>query len=78
MEIFRKIFKYFSYFSAKYEKCCEALLMNTHIVCFRGEPIHDKSNKTACAPNVDSDPSGHSSVLVRVFAVRMKKAWVLS
>ena len=32
----------------------------------------------ACAPSEDSDQPGHSPSLIRVFAVRMKKAWVLS
>ena len=40
------------------------------------EPPYDKTNKMACAPN--EDQPGHSPSLIRVFAVRMKKAWVLS
>ena len=31
-----------------------------------------------CAPSEDSDQPGHQPSLIRVFAVRMKKAWVLS
>ena len=42
------------------------------------EPLHDKTNKMACAPSEDSDQPGHPPSLIRVFAVRMKKAWVLS
>ena len=42
------------------------------------EPPHDKTNKIACLPSKDSDQPGHSSSLIRDFAVRMKKAWVLS
>ena len=42
------------------------------------EPPHDKTNGIACAPSEDSDQSGHPPSLIRVFAVRMKKAWVLS
>ena len=42
------------------------------------EPPHDKTNKVACAPSEDSDQPGHSPRLIRVIAVRMKKAWVLS
>ena len=34
--------------------------------------------KTACAPSEDSDQPGHPPSLIRVFAVRMKKAWVLT
>ena len=32
----------------------------------------------ACAPSEDSDQSGHPASLIRVFAVRMKKAGILS
>ena len=36
-------------------------------------------NQTSdCAPSEDSDQPGHPPSLIRVFAVRMKKAWVLS
>ena len=42
------------------------------------EPPHDKTNKMACTPSEDSDQSGHPPSLIRVFAVRMKTAWVLS
>ena len=41
------------------------------------EPHHDKTNKVTCARE-DSDQPGHSPSLIRVFAVRMKKALVLS
>ena len=37
-----------------------------------------KTNKVACAPSKDSDQPGHPPSLIRVFAVRMMKAWVLS
>ena len=42
------------------------------------EPTRDKTNKKTCAPSEDSDQPGHPPSLIRVFAVRMKKAWVLS
>ena len=42
------------------------------------EPPHDKTNKMASAPSEDSDQPGHPPSLIIVFAVRMKKAWVLS
>ena len=45
---------------------------------FTTEPRHDKTNKMICAPSEDSDEPGHPPSLIRVFAVRMKKAWVLS
>ena len=31
---------------------------------------HDKTNKMTCAPNEDSDQSGHPRSLIRDFAVR--------
>ena len=60
-----------------------ALPQHTHTYAhtFRGqinEPSHDKTNKMACVPSEDSDQPGHPPSLIRVFAVRMKKAWVLS
>ena len=39
---------------------------------------HDKTNKMACVPSEDPDQPGHPPSLIRVFAFRMKKAWVLS
>ena len=42
------------------------------------KPPHDKTSKMACALSNDSDQPGHPPSLIRVFAVRMKKAWVLS
>ena len=39
---------------------------------------HDKTKKNECVPSEDSDQPGHLPSLIRVFAVRMKKAWVLS
>ena len=42
------------------------------------ESPYDKTNKMACAPSEDSDQPEHLPSLIRVFAVCMKKAWVLS
>ena len=42
---------------------------------FTVEPPHEKM---ACAPREDSDQLGHPHSLIRVFAVHMKKAWVLT
>ena len=42
------------------------------------EPPHDKTYKMACASSEDSDQSGHPPSLIRVFAVRVRKVWVLS
>ena len=38
------------------------------------EPVYDKTNKMTFEPSEDSDQPGHPPI----FAVRMKKAWVLS
>ena len=37
-----------------------------------------QNQQNECAPNEDSDLPGHPPSLISVFAVRMKKAWVLS
>ena len=42
------------------------------------EPPRDKTNEMTCAPSKNSDQPGHSPSLIRVFAVRMKVALVLS
>ena len=52
------------------------MLKSSEVIRF--EPPGDKTNKVACAPSEDSDQPGHLSSLIRVFAVHMKKAWVLS
>ena len=49
----------------------------SHCQIIRNEPPYDKTNKMACAPSKNSD-SGHLPSLIRVFAVHMKKSWVLS
>ena len=41
------------------------------------EPQHDRTNKLTCAPSEDSDQPGHPLSLIRVFAVRTKKPWVI-
>ena len=38
----------------------------------------DKTNKMACAASEDSDQPGRLPSLIRVFAVRRKKGWVLT
>ena len=52
--------------------------IESHLALSLNEPLHDKTNKMACAPSADSDQPGHPPSLIRVFAVRMKNAWVLS
>ena len=56
-----------------------AILMGMIVgIVYSYEPPHDKTNKVACAPSEYSDQPGHPPSLISVFAVRMKKAWVLS
>ena len=38
----------------------------------------DKTNEMICAPSEDSDQPGHPPSLIRIFAVRRKKGWILS
>ena len=52
--------------------------IEVHLALSWNEPPHDKTNNMPCAPSADSDQPGHPPSLIRVFAVRMKKAWVLS
>ena len=42
------------------------------------EPAHDQTKKMKCAPSEDSDQPGRPPSLIRVFAVRLKNAWVIS
>ena len=37
-----------------------------------------QNQQSECAPSKDSDQPGHPPSLIRVFAVRMKKSWVLN
>ena len=37
-----------------------------------------QNQESDCAPSEDSDQPGHPPILIRAFAVRMKKAWTLS
>ena len=54
------------------------------LACFRGDKIRSHlsrlmtTNKIACAPGEDSDQPWHPASLIRVVAIRMKKAWVLN
>ena len=44
----------------------------------KNELSHDKTSKITCAPRKNADQPVHPPSLIRVFAVRMKKHWVLS
>ena len=47
-------------------------------VAFKNWAASWQNQKVACAPSEDSDQPGLLPSLIRVFAVRMKKAWFLS
>ena len=51
-----------------------ALLLHIYIASKKER----NTNKMTCAPSEDSDQLGHPPSLIRVFAVRMKKSWVLT
>ena len=53
-------------------------VVSENTVQMLGESEQDKTNKMTCASSEDSDQPGHPPSLIRVFAVRMKKQWVLS
>ena len=55
-----------------------SLVIFVYVLCNWIEPHRDKTNKMACAPSEDSDQPGHPPSLIRVFAIRLKKAWILS
>ena len=57
-----------------FERCRKESTEKSKII----EPHRDKTNKMARAPSEDSDQPGHPPSLIRVFVVRMKKAWMLS
>ena len=56
--------------------CHQLLVVGSQAIW--NKPPHDKMNKMACAPSEDSDQPGYLPSLITVFAVRFKKAWVLS
>ena len=62
-------------FNLTVENAIRFILHDIYFYIF--EPPHQKTNKMACAPSEDSDQPGHPPSLIRSFAVRMKKAWVL-
>ena len=60
----------------------ESLISSLHqvirIICNQIWAATWQNQKNDCAPSEDSDQPGHPPSLIRVFAVHMKKAWVLS
>ena len=42
------------------------------------EPLHAKTNEMPCALSEDSEQPGHPPSMIRVFAVRKRKPWILN
>ena len=61
---------------------CKMFFLNVHPMYVQPEKstwaATWQNQQNECAPSEDSDQPGHPPSLIRVFAVRMKKAWVLS
>ena len=57
--------------------CCPEVNFTKSRTIYIFEPRHDKTSNM-CAPSEDLDQPGHLPSLIRVFAIRMKKAWALS
>ena len=60
---------------------CMVFVILSHFVSWAGCGILAttwQNQQSGCAASEDSDQPGHPPSLIRVFAVRMKKAWVLS
>ena len=55
-----------------------SFFMNNTYKLKKYELPHDKTDKMAFTPSENSDHPGHPPSPIRVFAVRMKKAWALS
>ena len=61
------------------------IILLSYILCFEGNVINVtiwaaswQNQQCGCAPSEDSYQPWHSPSLIRAFAARMKKAWVLS
>ena len=63
-------------YSLWYWLCCHSFDCCCHIANTWAATWQNQESE--CAPSEDSNQPGHLPSLIRVFAVRMKKAWVLS
>ena len=62
-----------------YRTCtCRIAVNDKTVYSLLHEPHRDKTNKMARAPSKTSDQPGHPPSLIRVFAIRLKKARILS
>ena len=68
------IFYYFSRYSILHFLCLSDPILPTNYIW----AATWQNQQNECAPSEDSDQPGHPPSLIRVFAVRMKKDWVLS
>ena len=56
---------------------CHIVILRFHY-CFFIWAVTWQNQQCGCVPSEDSDQPGYPPSLIRVFAVRMKKAWILS
>ena len=66
---------FFLFSFPKFRKWTLLLMLDTH--CSLKKATTWQNQQNGCATSEDSDQPGHPPSLIRVFAVRMKKAWVL-
>ena len=79
LNVFQCFVLQFSYNSNDCEFFFTDVMNNTCILILKTIWVATWQNQqNECAPSEDSDQPGHLPSLIRVFAVRMKKAWVLS
>ena len=66
------------------QDCVEWAIPRLYFYSYNDVHVNDtwattwQNQQSDCAPSEDSEQPGHPPSLIRVFAVRMKKAWVLS
>ena len=69
-------YKFSNAVSSMFSSCLAPRCLYAIIAIKRAISLQNQQSE--CAPSEDSDQPGHPPSLIWVFAVRMKKAWVLS
>ena len=69
-----------TFFWASYRLCQVVYIVQLCLLHARWSQLSRlaTNQQSECAPSEDSDQPGHPPSLIRVFAVRMKKTWILS
>ena len=68
----------YQYFLAQKTHFIRSNVISSNCLLWTYQSAHDKLYKMVCAASEDSDQPRHPPSLIRVFAVRMKKAWFLN